>query len=89
MEEKTAENCGKSRCECYAVTRSAAMISRANGKHCPQRGLQPTARYALVGQEAPQRAALRTSDSRIALQTQTIMEIAISDNAKRSQQLNR
>jgi hypothetical protein len=36
------------------------MISRANEKHCPQRGFFPQLRYALVGQEAPFLAACRT-----------------------------
>ena len=40
---------------------------------------------AVAGQAAPSRAARRTSASRIALQTQTIMAIAFIDNAKRSQ----
>ena len=50
------------------------MISFANGRHWPQRSLRPIARYTVRVQTAPSRAALRTSDSLIALQTQTIME---------------
>lgn len=64
---------------------SAAISSLAKEKHCPQRGLRPKLRYALVGQEAPSRAALRTSHSRIALQTQTIMVIGLADNETKSQ----
>jgi hypothetical protein len=52
------------------------MISLANEKHWPQRGFLPTLLYAVEGQDAPSRAAWRTSVSRIALQTQTIMETA-------------
>jgi hypothetical protein len=61
------------------------MISRANEKHCPQRGFLPQARYALDGQEAPLRAAVLISVSRIALQMQTIMESGCIANANRSQ----
>src|SRR3990170_1145516 len=61
------------------------MISFANGRHWPQRGLRSIARNTVRVQAAPSRAALRTSHSRIALQTQTIMQIDLLDNANHSQ----
>ena len=61
------------------------MISRANEKHCPQRGFLPQLRYALVGQDAPSRAAWRTCDSLKLLQMHTIMVIGNIANAIKSQ----
>ena len=67
--------------------RSSSMMSCAQFRQQPHCGSKPSDLYASRGQVAPFRASARTSSSRIALQTQTIMEDRLHDNENHSQEL--
>ena len=64
---------------------SSSITSWAQSRQQPHTGSQSSDLKAVAGQAAPLRAAARSSSSRIALQTQTIMGTDITDNANHSQ----
>src|SRR6476660_1947935 len=69
------------------MPRSSSMMSCAQFRQQPHCGSKPSDLYASRGQVAPFRASALTSSSRIALQTQTIMEDRLHDNENHSQEV--